>query len=77
MGPIYEKLKSPAYDLAVFEPPGMGEAGLVLIPGGGGSAKSGISNVIEMGTTTSRGTLDLIASHTLGDELCNSIAGVM
>jgi len=76
--PAYNKLylKSPSFDLAWIQIPSKeGDDSFVLIPGGGGSTKSGVRNIIQVARDSSvLGALDFLNCFDTGDLLCNCIS---
>eukprot|EP01041_Mallomonas_annulata_P001983 gene1983-3860_t len=78
--PLYNRLnlKCPCFDLAWISFPGEGgteEQSFVLIPGGGGSTKSGVHNIIHVARDAKKlGTLEFLKSFETGALLCNSLS---
>ena len=80
MAPQYNRLnlKCPCFDLSWLLIPSndaLEEKAFVLIPGGGGSTKSGVHNIIHIAKISKiTGQLEFINSFETGDLLCNSIS---
>jgi hypothetical protein len=51
--PIYSRLDSPSYDLGWLDLPN--DDAVMLLPGGGGSTKSGIKNLVQVAKVSKKG----------------------
>lgn len=70
---IYTKLQVPSFDLNWLVLPNSGDV-VVLIPGGGGSSKTGVNNILQVAKPTGSGVFEFLASYSTGLKLCTSVS---
>ena len=72
--PIYTKLQAPSFDLEWLTlGPDSGE-GVVLIPGGGGASKTGVTNVLQVAQPSEAGVFEFLTGYDTGIKLCISVS---
>ena len=86
--PIYTRLQVPSFDLEWLQLPSKMEITneesnfststanefVVLIPGGGGSAKTGVKNMVQVAKPTRSGVFEYLRSFDTGVKLCTSVS---